>query len=129
MSDLAHFLTELFEQGKQYSTINTYRSAVSSTVRPLYRSPLGQPKIVCSFMREVFNRRPPKPRYSGTWEISLATNVFEKWLDNSIKHLSRKCAMLLALTSAKRQSDFTCPGFGIHAVSIRGRGVQDSRSN
>ena len=104
VSDLVHFLTELFEQGKQYSTITTYRSAISSTVPPLDGSPLGQHKIVCSFMRGVFNNRPPKPHYSGTWEVSLVTNLFEKWPDNSnldIKRLSRKCAMLLALSSAK----------------------------
>lgn len=115
VSDLVHFLTELFEQGKQYSTINTYRSAISSTVPPLDGSPLGQHKIVCSFMRGVFNKRPPKPRYSGTWEVSLVTNLFEKWPDNSnldIKCLSRKCAMLLALVpSAKRQSD-------LHALDL-----------
>ena len=99
-SDLVHFLTELFEQGIQYSTINTYRSAISSTVLHLDGSPLGQHKIVCSFMRRPPNRRPPKPRYSGTWEVSLVTNLFEKWPDNSnldIKRLSRKCTMLLAL--------------------------------
>ena len=114
VSDLVHFLTELFEQGKQYATINTYRSAISSTVPPLDGSPLGQHKIVCSFMRGVFNKRPPKPRYSGTWEVSVVTNLFEKWPDNSnldIKRLSRKCAMLLALSSAKRQSD-------LHALDL-----------
>ena len=114
VSDLVHFLTELFEQGKQYSTINTYRSVISSTVPPLDGSPLGQHKIVCSFMRGVFNKRPPKPRYSGTWEVSVVTNLFEKWPDNSnldIKRLSRKCAMLLALSSAKRQSD-------LHALDL-----------
>ena len=114
VSDLVHFLTELFEQGKQYSTINTYRSAISSTVPPLDRTPLGQHKIVCSFMKGVFNKRPPKPRYSGTWEVSLVTGLFEKWPVNSnldLKRLSRKCAMLLALTSAKRQSD-------LHALDL-----------
>ena len=114
VSDLVHFLTELFEQGKQYSTINTYRSAISSTVPPLDRTPLGQHKIVCSFMKGVFNERPPKPRYSGTWEVSLVTGLFEKWPVNSnldLKRLSRKCAMLLALTSAKRQSD-------LHALDL-----------
>ena len=108
VSDLVHFLTELFEQGKQYSTINTYRSAISSTVPPLDRTPMGQHKILCSFMEGVFNKRPPKPRYSDTWEVSLVTGLFEKWPNNSnleLKGLSRKCAILLALTSAKRQSD------------------------
>ena len=68
VSDLVHFLTELFEQGKQYSTINTYRSAIGSTDPHLDGSPLGQHKIVCSFMREVFNKRPPKPCYSH-WHL------------------------------------------------------------
>ena len=65
-------------------------------------------------MKGVFNKRPPKPRYSGTWEVSLVTGLFEKWPVNSnldLKRLSRKCAMLLALTSAKRQSD-------LHALDL-----------
>ena len=81
-----------FQQGKQYSTINTYRSAISSTVPPLDRTPLGQHKIVCSFMKGVFNKRPPKPRYASTWEVSLVTGRFEKWPTNGnleLKRLSR----------------------------------------
>ena len=65
-------------------------------------------------MKGLFNMRPPKPHYSGTWEVSLVTNLFEKWPDNSnldIKRLSRNCAMLLVLTSAKRQSD-------LHALDL-----------
>ena len=34
-----------FQKGKQYSTINTYRSAISSRVPPLDRTPYGQHKI------------------------------------------------------------------------------------
>ena len=65
-------------------------------------------------MTGVFNKRPPKPRYSGTWEVSLVTGLFEKWPVNSnleLKRLSRKYAMLFALTSAKRQSD-------LHALDL-----------
>ena len=101
VSDLVHFLTELFEQGKQYSTINTYRSAISSTVPPLDRTPLGQHKIVCSFMKGVFNKRPPKPRYSGTWEVSVVTQLFEKWPVNSNLDLKR-------LSSLKEVCNVTC---------------------
>ena len=89
VSDLVHFLTELFEQGKQYSAINTSRSAISSTVPPLDNTPLGQHKIVCSFMKGVFNKRPPKPRYSGTWKVSLVTGLFKKWPVNSNLDLKR----------------------------------------
>lgn len=65
-------------------------------------------------MKGVFNKSPPKPRYSSTWEVSLVTSLFEKWPINSnleLKRLSRKCAMLLALTSAKQQSD-------LHALDL-----------
>ncbi|PFX12724.1 hypothetical protein AWC38_SpisGene23265 [Stylophora pistillata] len=89
-------------------------SAISSTVPPLVRTPLARHKIVCSFMKGVFNKRPPKPRYSNTWEVSLVTGLFEKWPINrnlELKCLSRKCAILLALISAKQQSD-------LHALDL-----------
>ena len=63
-------------------------------------------------MKGVFNKRPPKSHYSGT--VSLDTGLFEKWPVNSnleLKRLSRKRATLLALTSAKRQSD-------LHALDL-----------
>ena len=65
-------------------------------------------------MKGVFKKRPPKPHYSSTWEVSLVTGLFEKWPINSnleLKHLSRKCAMLLELTSARRQPD-------LHALDL-----------
>lgn len=65
-------------------------------------------------MKGVFNKRPPKPCYASTWKVSLVTGLFEKWSISGnleLKHLSRKCAMLLALTSAKRQSD-------LHALDL-----------
>lgn len=63
-------------------------------------------------MKGVFNKRPPKSHYSGT--VSLDTGLFEKWPVNSnleLKRLPRKCAMLLALTSAKWQLD-------LHALEL-----------
>lgn len=75
---------------------------------------MGQHSLICKLMKGVFNKRPPKPRYSQTWDVSMVTNLFENWSDNGtldLKHLARKCAMLLALTSAKRQSD-------LHAIDL-----------
>lgn len=114
VKDVLHFLTELFDQGKQYSTINTYRSAISSTVPHVEGATVGQHSLICKLMNRVFNKRPPEPRYSQTWDVSRVTKLFENWSDNSnleLKHLARKCAMLLALTGAKRQSD-------LHAIDL-----------
>ena len=52
-------------------------------------------------MKGVFNKRPPKPRYSGTWEVSLVTGLFEKWPVNSNLDLKR-------LSSLKEVCNVTC---------------------
>lgn len=115
VKDVLHFLTEIFEQGKQYATINTVRSAISSTVPHVDGAPVGQHRLICKFMKGVFNKRTPQPRYTQTWDVSLVTSLFNNWPENDaldLKQLSKKCAMLLALTSAKRQSD-------LHAINLQ----------
>jgi integrase len=66
-------------------------------------------------MREVFNKRPPQPLYDATWDVAEVTGFLEKLPNNNdldLKQLTKKCAMLLALTSAKRQSD-------LRAIDVR----------
>lgn len=109
LSNLVYFLTELFDQGKQCSTINTYRSAISSTVPPLDGTPLGQHKVVCSFMKgySIRDHRNPVILALGKflWLLACSRSGVLTVTSVKLKRLSRKCAMLLALTSAKRQSD------------------------
>ena len=59
---VAIFLASQFEDGKQYRTLNVYRSALSSTL--LVRSdkfPVGQSSTVQRVMVGVYNERPPRP--------------------------------------------------------------------
>ena len=44
-----NFLTSLFQEGLQYRTINSIRSAVSSTHNPLEGNPIGQHPLVSSY--------------------------------------------------------------------------------
>ena len=60
------FLTDLFDKGLQYRTINTYRSAISMTHLPLDGSLIGSHPLVSRFMKGVFQSRPPCPRYLAT---------------------------------------------------------------
>ena len=63
--NLINFLYYQFkEKNRQYSTINSYRSAVSSTLRnyPECKVPVGQTPIVCRFMRGVHRLKPPKKK-------------------------------------------------------------------
>ena len=62
LSDIANFLSSEFENGKQYSTLNTYRSAISATHPPIEGYPVGQHLIVCRLLQGMFNERLPQPK-------------------------------------------------------------------
>ena len=56
-------------------------------------------------MKGVFNLRPSKPRYSGTWDVSLVLGSLQTWSPVkllSLKQLTLKLTMLIALTNAAR---------------------------
>ena len=58
------YLTELYEVGKQYRTINTARSAISMTYDPVNGWKVGQHPLTIQFLKGIFNHRPPAPRYT-----------------------------------------------------------------
>ena len=102
------FLSELFQAGLPYSTLNSHRSAISSTIPQVEGCLVGQHPLVCQFMEGVFNSRPSQPKYSGTWDDGLVTKYLEGLPSDSdltVSVLTKKCAMLLALSASKRQSD------------------------
>ena len=99
------FLTDLFEQGMQHRSINTIRSAVSMTHDNIEGIPIGQHPLVTRLLREVHNLRPPKPRYEHTWDVDVVTKHIVKMGSNedlSLKQLSQKLAVLMALVEASR---------------------------
>ena len=110
------FLTEKFEAGLKYRSLNCYRSALSSAVIPVDGFQVGQHPLVVRLMKGIFNSRPPEPRYSQTWDVSLVLKYIKSLgpsKDLSLKLLSRKLATLFALVLAHRSSDLsrlTLPG-------------------
>ena len=96
-------MTPLFQDGLQYRTINTIRSAVSST-----HIPVGQHPLVKHLLRGVHNSRPPQPHYTHTWDVNLVQEYLKQQgqdKDLSLKRLSGKLVVLVALTSANRPSE------------------------
>ena len=108
-TQLANFLATQYEAGKQYRTLNVYRSAVSSTVPPLHDNvPVGQSPSVVRVMRGIYNQRPPLPRYSRTWDVATVLEYIRSLGPNTaltLSHLSWKLCMLLALAKAARVSE------------------------
>ena len=59
------FLACQFAEGKQYRTINSYRSAISMTHNPIDGVVVGKHPLVTRLMKGIFNRRPPQPILRG----------------------------------------------------------------
>ena len=102
------FLTECFHEGKGYSTINSYRSALSATFCSLNDdpAPLGSHPLIARLLKGVYILKPPTPRYSSTWDVSKVTDYLKTLAplrELSLKLLTFKTVMLCALTSAQRQ--------------------------
>ena len=108
ISDIANFLAELFQEGYQYSSINVYRSSISTTHDRVDGYSIGQYPTIIRLMKGIFNKRPPVPKYAHTWDVSKVTSYISSLDDNadlSLKVLSFKLVMLLALPRPSRSSD------------------------
>ena len=70
VSSILGFLADQFEEGKQYRSLNCYRSALSSTHLPVEGFPVGQHPLVVRLLKGAYNQRPPQPKYCLTWDVS-----------------------------------------------------------
>ena len=100
------FLTEMFKDGKSYSTINSAGSALSNFVclRHFENVDFGKHPLTVKFMKGVYKLKPPVPKYTATWDVTLVLNHLRTVSNEScsLKELSLKCVMLLALCSGQR---------------------------
>jgi len=104
LSEVLSFLTLLFSTGIGYSALNTARSALSTFI-VCDNLPIGKHPLVCRFLQGVFNQRPSLPRNNVTWDVSIVLRYLQQlWpISNlSLKELTIKCVMLLALTTGQR---------------------------
>ena len=66
ISCFLEFLSELFDSGLQYRTINVYRSAISASHLSVEGSSIGSHQLVSHFMKGIYELRPPQPRVFTT---------------------------------------------------------------
>ena len=101
---------EFEENGKQYRTINTYRSAVSTTLGtcPVRGAPVGQDPLVCRFMKGLLRLKPPKTQLFPNWDLVTVLDRLMSWEDIkqlSLLQLLKKTAFLVAIVCYKRPAD------------------------
>lgn len=93
------FLKQEFDQGANYSTLNTHRSALSTLLE------IKNQNHIERFMKGVFRKRPSFPRYNETWDPSPVLAYVESLqpLETiSLEKVTTKLVLLLALTTAQR---------------------------
>ena len=108
-----------FEQGKHYSTVNTYRSVVSFTVEAVTGWKMGDYYLVVRFLKGVYMEKSPQRRYDSTWDVSLVTKYVKdrnSCESLSLKHLTLKTVTLSALVTAQRSQSL--PALNLDNLSI-----------
>ena len=99
-------MSQIFQNRIQYRTITNYRSAISAFHDYIQGKPVEEHPRICSLVADVFNSRPPQPKYCFIWNVQAVIDFIKsEWGQNehlSDKYLTYKLRMLLALTSAFR---------------------------
>ena len=93
-----------YRKGLSYSSLNLARSAVSSLGLKCEGISIGSHHMVARYLRGVYNLRPPKAKYADVWDTDQVLDYL-KGMDQkniSLKALTQKLAMLIALTNACR---------------------------
>ncbi|XP_047992316.1 uncharacterized protein LOC125231019 isoform X1 [Leguminivora glycinivorella] len=115
------FLTERFENGASYGTINSTRSALSLLIGPR----IGNDDRIKRFVKGVFRLKPPTPKYNITWDPSIVLNYLKGLYPNeviSLEQLTHKVVMLLALTTGHRVQTLSL--IKINNIQFTHEGVQ-----
>ena len=77
VESVLEFLSSEFNLGKAYRTLNVYRSAISSTHPKIDSVRVGEHPLVVQLLKGAYNLRPPLPRYSSTWDVSLVVSFID----------------------------------------------------
>ena len=108
VSEVANFLADLHKEGYQSSSLNVFRSAISSVHDKVDGVEVGKHPIVSRLLKGAFHLRPPLPRYSSTWNVDTVLRYLKSLGPTSslsLKSLTYKLVMLLALTRPSRSAD------------------------
>lgn len=98
---ITEFLTDSQLRNKSYSTLNTYRAALSL----LDMNDIGKDQTLSRFFKGLSVQKPQTPKYDSIWDPEPVINFLEKQHPNesiSMEMLTKKLVTLLALISAQR---------------------------
>ncbi len=116
MSVVLSFLQEMLDKQHSSSTIKFYKAAIAAFHAPIAGQSMGRDSAVTQFLRGARRMNPLRPHTVPPWDIptilrALKGPPFEPLQSLSLRVLSLKTALLLALASVKRVGD-------LHALSV-----------
>ena len=76
MSAVLDFLATMFEEEREYHSLNCYRTAVSSVLCLIDGFDVGHHPMVCRLIKGALQTKPPKPKCISFWFVDqVLSNV------------------------------------------------------
>lgn len=101
ISQVILFLTERYNEGSSFGTMNSHRSALSL----LLGGEVSTDVRIKRLLKGAFKLRPSVPKYTTTWDPQMVLSNISNWFPNenlSIEKITKKLVTLLALCTAHR---------------------------
>ncbi len=122
VSVVLSFLQEMLDKQRS-STIKVYTAAVAAFCAPIAVRSVGRESVVIQFLRGARRMNPPRPRTVPLWDITTILRAlkgppFEPLQSSSLRVLSLKTALLLALALVKRVGDLQA--LSVNPILLRG---------
>ena len=107
LGSILEFLADQFDLGLQYRSLNTLRSAISTSHAQIDSVNVGSHPVVSRLLRGMFNARPPAPRYSESWNVAMVVQYLRNCPSEGlpIAELGKKVVTLMVLANASRCYD------------------------
>ena len=71
MNYVINFLSEIFDKGLQYRTLNCLRSTISAYFVHINVKSVGKHPNVCPLLTGIFKQRPAQLRYAFIWKVEI----------------------------------------------------------
>lgn len=98
IQDILQFLTQKFNKGASYSTLNSLRSAIAQIVT----CDMSADNRIRRFFKGVYGLRPSQPKYDYTWNPSVVITYTRTLNLEKLEELTERLSMLLALATGQR---------------------------
>ncbi|XP_072050046.1 uncharacterized protein [Amphiura filiformis] len=125
-SQIADFLTEVFDSGLQVATVSNYKSAIAAIHRGFEDgSTLYKNDYIRLLLNGMYNSRPPKRRIVPAWNLSKVLELlkgapYEPMKSATLREITLKTVFLVALATGRRRSELQALSFKTLVFSRNG---------